>query len=305
MKKYLYGTVIVATLSSPLSLAGEDVSAKGGVVIAPPVEAACSTREFQPLFTRFARTSTDWTLRVGYRQFTEMHLQEARDLDATVMDLELTIPFTDRLQVRILYPFRTHGDAYHFADDGGVNVDVESNGGVDDWPSIYIDYQFKKASGHGDSNMTAYVGFNHSLRPLDVTRQDNGLHYERYNHRGTGVEFGVRMDKQLNNCWTFIGNAGLKYVWESDDINPSAGSDAFWHLELGAAVFYTPKNAWVFPGVEVLYETQLTPESYSALTIVPEVIIPIGEHLDFSAGIGLGFMDAPETDARVSLTARF
>ena len=301
---------MIAALSTPFSLAGSDDSSKGGIVTVPPA-AECSTREFQPIFTRYARTSTDWTLKVGYRSFTDMHLQEARDFDATVMDVELTIPFTDRLQVRIYYPFRTEGDAYHF-EDGGAFVDVEGNGGVEDWPSIFFDYQFKKSSGPGDSNMTAYFGFNHSLRPLDVTvnttdsNVTKGDHFERYNHRGTGLEFGVRMDKQLNNCWSFVGNAGLKYIWESDDINPSTGSDAFWHLELGAGIFYAPSNAWIIPGVELLFETQLTPETYTALTIVPEVIVPLGDHVDLSAGIGIGILDdGPATDARISLTARF
>ena len=298
-------TLTLATAPFMSSFAGEATSTKGGVGVVSPSVARCSSREIQPLFTRYARTSKDWTLRAGYRSFTGMNLQEARDFDAAVMDVELTIPLTERLQVRVYYPFETDGEAYHF-EDGGAFVDVKGRGGVEDFPSIYVDYQFKKAAELGDANMMGYVGISHIFSHLDATRQDNGVELERYNHRGTGAEFGFKMDKQLDHCWTFVGNVGIKYIWESDDLNPSGSGDAYWEMNLGATLIYAPENAWIYPAVELIYDTQLHPGSYSALMIVPEVIIPLGDHFDMSAGFGIGLLDGgPDTDARIALTARF
>lgn len=296
-------TLVTAPVMS--SFAGESTSAKRTVETVSTAVADCSTREMQPLFTRYARTSEKWALRVGYRSFTGMTLQEAHDFDADVMDVEFSMPLTERLQVRVYYPFHTDGHAYHF-EDGGALVDVEGPSGVEDFPSLFVDYQFKKAEELGGANMMCYAGISHLFSHLDVDRQDNGVEFERYNHRGTGAEFGFRMDQQFGHCWSFVGNLGIKYLWESDDLNPSGSGDAYWEMNLGAALIYAPENAWIYPAVELIYDMQIHPGSYSALMIVPEVIIPMGERFDLSAGVGIGLLDGgPETDARIALTARF
>ncbi len=116
--------------------------------------------------------------------------------------------------------------------------------------------------------------------------------------------FGFKADKQLNDCWTFVGNVGGRYYWDSDDIHPNGGSDMFFLLEASAAWIYAPRNAWVYPAVEVLY--QGTVSDYNSVQVVPQIIIPIGSHIDLNAGVSVGLLDdGPSTEARVQLNISF
>lgn len=281
--------------------AGEDISAKGAKSIVVPVATPeCSTREIQPLFSRYARTATSWTLRGGYRSFSDVELQEVDEFDGSSYDVELTVPLNDRFQLRLYYPLSIEGDARTI--DGNEPVSIDGNGNTLDFPSLVLDYQFRKASSPGEYNMAAYIGFGHVLNHIDSeTRQG---HVDRINHRGSALYLGFKADKLINNCWTFIGNAGLRYYWDSDDIHPNGGSDMFVLIEASAAWIYTPQNAWIYPGVEVLYQTTVT--DYNSLQVVPQVILPIGSHIDVTAGVSVGLLnDGPSTETRIGLIARF
>ena len=56
--------------------------------------------------------------------------------------------------------------------------------------------------------------------------------------------------------------------------------------------------------IELVY--QGTFSNYNSLQIVPQVIVPIGEHVDINAGISVGLLDdGPSSDGRVQMTLRF
>lgn len=289
------------------AFAGSGYSAKGGqssakgMIVVQEADSVCSTRQIQPLFSRYAQTTKKWTIRGSYRSFTGVGLQEIDEFDGSSYDVELTAPLSERWQLRLYYPIHTEGDAQDI--QNGNDVDVSGDGGMLDYPSLIADYQFKQAEAAGDWNLAAYLGFGTALGYLEGKDEVTGS-IDRINHRGANVMFGLKSDKQLDHCWTFIGNLGGRYYWESDDIHPYGGSDQFFLLDASAAFVYAPQNAWAYPMVELVYQGSFT--DYNSLQIVPQVIVPVGEHLDINAGISLGILDdGPEADARLQMTLRF
>lgn len=294
------------TLASSVALVlplqgGETASAKGPIEIVPPAP-ECSTHEIHPLFSRYAQTVKSWTLRAGYRDFADVELQEADSFDGTTLDFELIVPLSERLQIRFYYPYSTDGDARRV--DSGYDLDIDGDGGVLDFPSLIVDYQFRQATSAGEYNLAAYLGVGIVREYLEAADKTTGDVIDRYNHRGSVLLLGVKADKQLNDCWTFVGNVGGRFYWDSDDIHPNGGSDRFFLLDASAAWIYAPANAWIYPAIEAVYQGDFS--VYNSLQIVPQVIIPMGSHVDLNAGVGVGLLnDGPSTEARVQLNVRF
>ncbi|MBK1829366.1 hypothetical protein JIN77_01395 [Verrucomicrobiaceae bacterium R5-34] len=296
--------VISATVISCASVfttpaqAGE--SSSKTVIVTPPAP-ECSTRQIQPLFSRYAQTSKTWTLRASHRSFEDAKLQEVDEFDGSLSDVELTVPLSESLQLRVYYPFNTNGDAREVS--SGQEVEIDGNGGLLDFPSLTLDWQFKHASSPSDSNMAVYFGLGNVRQNLEGENQVTNR-VDRINHRGSMASFGFKMDQQLNNCWTFVGNVGGRYYWDSDDIHPDGGSDKFFLIDASAAFIYAPQDAWIYPMVELVYQGSF--DSYSSLQVVPQVIIPVCDHLDVNLGVALGLLDdSPSTDARAQVTLRF
>ena len=302
MKSTTYHTVtLMCCVAFALPVFGGDSpSAKNVVEVVVPPAPECSQRQIQPLFSRYAQTTKKWTIRGSYRSFKDMELQEVDSFDGTSYDFELTAPLSERWQMRLYYPIQTEGDASYT--DSGEDVDIDGDGGMLDFPSLIVDYQFKQANSAGEFNLAGYFGFGTALDYLEGKNTTGGI--DRINHRGANVLFGLKADKQLNHCWTFIGNLGGRYYWESDDIHPNDGSDIFFLIDASVAFVYAPPNAWAYPMIEVVYQGSVT--DYNSLQVVPQVVVPIGEHLDVNAGVSLGVLDdGPSTDARVQMTLRF
>jgi hypothetical protein len=281
--------------------AGSSVSTKE-VISVQPAEPDCSSRQIQPLFSRYAQTTKKWTVRGSYRSFTGVGLQEIDGFDGSSYDVELTAPLSERWQLRLYYPIHTEGDAREIG--SGDDVDVSGDGGMLDFPSLILDYQFKQAGAPDEFNLAAYMGVGRSMDYLESENQVNGF-VDRINHRGGAVMIGFKADKQFNHCWTFIGNLGGRYYWESDDIHPySDDYDEFFLFDASAAFVYAPQNAWAYPMIELVYQGGFY--DYNSLQIVPQVVVPVGEHLDINAGVSLGLLeDGPEADVRLQMTLRF
>jgi len=295
------GAVSCLSCLLPVSLlAGEGDSSKE-VVVTPPVEDVYSSRQIQPLFSRYAQTAKKWTLRTSYRTFRDMELQEDDSFDGWLVDMELIVPLADSWQMRLYLPLHTQGDAKIV--ESGEPVDIEGNGGLLDFPSVTVDYQFKHAQSASDYNMSAYFGLGYRLRYLEETNKVTGS-VGRINHQGASVSFGVNMDQQIFQDWTMIGNLGGRYYWQSDDIHPNDGSDQFFLMNASVAFIYAPENAWVYPMVELFYEGSFS--AYNSIQVVPQVVVPIGDHVEVNAGVSIGLLDdGPSTDARVQMTLRF
>jgi hypothetical protein len=297
----LIAVVSCASIISPCH-AGDDVSVEAvSSIIVPGSVPECSTREIQPLFSRYAQTAKSWTLRAGYRDFKDVELQEADSFEGTTMDFEIIIPLNERWQVRFYYPYSTEGDAE--AIDSGADLDIDGDGGALDFPSLVVDYQFKQAEAVGEYKLAAYLGVGNVRESIDSTDKTTGR-IDRFNHRGSVLLFGMKADKQLNNCWTVVGNVGGRYYWDSDDMNPSGGSDKFFLFDASAAWIYAPENSWAYPAIEAVYQGDVS--DYNSLLIVPQVIIPVRFHADLNGGVSVGLLDdGPSTEARVQLDVRF
>lgn len=293
-------SALALSLAAVLPASAGD-SSKGAEIIVPPAPEPCSDHEIQPLFSRYAQTASSLTLRAGYRAFEDVELQEIDELDGTSYDVEVLIPFNDRLQLRIYYPLHVEGDARDIAT--GEDVDLDGDSGLLDFPSLTLEYQFKKADAPGDYNLAFYFGVGYVQESVDSETGPNRT-LDRINHRGAAALFGLKADKQLNNCWTFVGNVGGRYYWDSDDIHPNSDSDKFFLIDASAAFIYAPNDAWVFPAVEVVYQGDVS--DYNSLQVVPQVIIPIGSHVDLNAGVSVGLLDdGPSTEGRLQLNVRF
>lgn len=292
----LSGSVVMAATTYAGS--GEQVSAKG---VMKPIASSCSSRPIQPLFSRYAQTSKVWTLRGIYRSFEDVEMQEIDEFDGWGVDLELTVPLNDQWQMRAYIPLHTEGDAVDNVT--GEGVDVDGDGGTFDYASLMFDYQFKSTEQGSDWNMSAFFGVGTALNYLISTYDDTGI-IDKINHRGAAFYLGMNMDRQLNDCWTLITNVGARYHWESDDLHPNDGSDVFWMFDASAAVVYAPQDAWIYPVLELVYQGTL--DDYFSLQVVPQLILPIGEHVDVNAGVSLGLLDdGPSTEARVQMSVHF
>lgn len=305
--KILYYTVSVLICCVVLTLPCQAKSNAGMEIVNQGTEGRAL--EIQPLFSRYAQTVSRWTLRGGARFFEDVELQEADEFDGTSLDVELTVPLSERFQLRFYYPFYTDGEA-RITESGngagnGEKVDINGNGGILDFPSAIIDYQFMQAAAPGAFNMAAFVGVGYTLESLDVELKSSGDLVDEYNHRGAVFLFGIKADKQLNSCWSVIGNLGGRYYWDSDDINPNDNdNDEFWLLDASAALVYAPQDAWVYPVLEVVYQGEFS--DYNNLQVVPQVIFSLCSHFDLNLGLSIGLLgDGPSFEGRAQMTLRY
>lgn len=251
--------------------------------------------------TRSAKTAEQWTLRAGYQSFKNMDLQEIDRVDGEIFDMELIMPINDRLQARLYFPLNTNAKAR--VRGGSERVDVDGHGGLLDFPSLIFDYQFKQASGAGDYNLAAYAGIGHVFQYVESLQRNSG-YMDRINHRGNSILFGMKGDKIVHDNWTFLTHLGGRFYWDSDDINPGGGSDMFVLLDASAAWVYTSENTRIQPAVELVFNTDFV--QFASLHVVPQVIVPVGRHLDLHAGVSVGLLDdGPSTTARLQMSLSF
>ena len=276
-----------------------------GVEPALRATAAESLAEYQlqPLFTRYARTSSSITLNSTVQWFDDLPLQEAKNVDGFSVDLDLTVPLSDRFQLRLFYPAYTEGDGELIASKNGGNggkIDIQGDGGVFDYAGATLEYEFLKPETPEDWSLAVYLGYSIVLGALDV----EGPNFRnRYNHQGKAIPIGFKADRALTDHLTFLAHVGGRYHYESDDLHPE-GNDVFFLADASAALVYNPFNEWVYPVLELVYRGDL--QSYNSLQIVPEVIVPINSNFEVKGGFGFGLADDGENwQARVQATLRF
>lgn len=238
--------------------------------------------EFQPLYSRYAQTVSTWTLRGNVSFFKDAELQEATDFDGTLYEGELTIPFNRDWQLRLYYPFSVDGEG-RSTRYGKVAVDIEGDGGTLDFPSLIVDYQFRHASGAGDYNLAACFGAGTVFEELE-SRGQHSAYQDIYNHRGSVLLCGLKADREFCKNWDLIGNLGVRYYWDSDDLHPcDEDHDKFWLFDVSTAVIYKNPRSWLHPALELVFQGDLN--KYNSLQIVPQLMnrtgIPPGaQHRD-------------------------
>ena len=261
--------------------------------------------QVQPIHSRYAQTQKNWvTLNTTARVFNDVQLQEANSFDGWGIDADLTvrIPWTERWQVRVFWPFYTEGHA-KLTDPGhpdtGRRIRIDGYGGIFDFPNVQAEYQFLKETNSG-WNGSVYGGYGESRRVLRTSAIDT----DRYNHAGENLLFGLRGDWRCGDDWRFVANVGGRYYLLSDDINPGRGADEFAMADISGAAIYHPWKAPIFPVVELVYQGDFS--SYNSLLLVPEIIIATCRNFELKVGGEFGLTsDGESVGGRLQGTLRF
>ena len=262
--------------------------------------------QIQPIFTRYAETSKKITFDASARIFNGQQFQEADNYDGWGVDADLVIPipFTKRFQVRLFWPFYTDGEARLTnpgQPDTGQKIDIHGYGSMLDFANIQLEYQFLSESNHA-FNLAAFGGFGLRQGEMKTTTVDDDV----YNHRGKVGLFGLKADWRCGDEWRFVANAGGRYYFESDDINPAGpGSDDVFALaDISVATIYHPWSAPVYPVAELVYQGNFS--TYNSVLFVPEVIFAVCRNFELKAGATVGLTsDGESFGGRFVGTVRF
>lgn len=275
---------------APFAGAAEDMTAK--------TEPAKAEYELQPIFTRYAKTSDKITFSSTFKAYRDAELQEAENLDALGVDAEILVPFAKRFQLRLNVPIYTAGNARLIAPPH-ENLTVEGWGGTFDFATAQFEWQFLNQADHG-LNMSIGGGGGERLNWLDTSIAD------RYNHKGVMALGQVRVDRQMNDWFTLVGNLGVRHYFISDDLNPAgnAAGDVFTLAEGFVAGVFNPWDNKLVPVLELIYTGDFG--KYNSVLVVPEVIWPISRHFELKAGGTFGLTSNGErVGARVQAVLRF
>jgi hypothetical protein len=262
--------------------------------------------QVQPIFTRYAETVRKVTFNANARVFNDVDLQEADEFDGWSVDADLTfrIPYTERFQVRLSWPFYTDGEARVREKgrvDTGRRIDIRGYGGAFEFPTAQLEYQFLTEEADG-LNMGAYAGYGEKQRHLWTTSFDRDV----YNHDGTVIPFGLRADWHHGEQWRFVANAGARYYNKSDDLNPSGpgSSDRFWLGDVSFAAICRPWEVPLYPVGELVYQGNFG--DYHSVLAVPEIIWAACRNFELKAAVPIGLTGEGESfGGRLQATLRF
>jgi hypothetical protein len=259
--------------------------------------------QVQPIMTRYAKTVDKITFNTTARIFRNVQLQEADSFDGWTIDADLTvpIPWVKWLQVRLYYPFYTEGEARVTKPGSrqfGQSVDVRGYAGLYDLASLEVDAQFIDEKDKG-FNMAAYAGAGTHTRVLWTTAGG-----DRYNDQGNYGFGGLRADWRCGEAWRFVANAGGRYYWVSDDLNPTGGGDRFLLADISLAAIYHPWQCPIYPVAELVYMGEFS--KFNSLLFAPEIIWAVCSNFELKAGAVVGLTgDGEDIGGRFQATLRF
>jgi hypothetical protein len=260
-------------LAASVSLLGSDLAFAGGA--------------HEPMYTTSAETGSRIEGRLGVERFSDVELDEVDSFDGWGATAEASMPFGGRFRLRLVYPFKTDGDATIKDDQpasAGENVDIEGNGGVYEFLTLTLEHQLFFAADRG-YNLAYYVGGGTKADRLETTKYDPwDKTYDVFNHTGNLFHGGLRFDRQ-HSFGRVVANIGMRYYWSSDDIYPGGNKDSFAAADFRAAVVFAPWKM-IYPVLEVTYFGDFS--DLNQLTFIPELIFSMGEHAELKAGASVG-----------------
>jgi hypothetical protein len=257
----------------------------------------------EPLLTRYADTQQATSVSFDARYFEDMLLQEVENFTGYTLSTGLVHPLGERTQLRLDLPFYTNGEADFIAQP--LEFDIEGHGGVFEFPSLSLDWQWLAEGDGADFNLALTAGVGSVIDPLDA--ELNGSLTDRYNHSGIQLIFGLRADRRIrNDSITLAGNFTARY-YQSDDVNPAGpdSDDSFTLLDLNGAMIFPAFNGGWHPAVEAQFES--TAESgYTQFALAPELLIAAQDSLDLRLGAPIRVSgDGERYSLRLGLTWRF
>jgi hypothetical protein len=244
----------------------------------------------QPISTRYAQTQDSISIEVGASTFSDIELEEADGFDGWTAGAEIVVPLkvvSERLQVRLLVPFYTDGDAT-ITDpelpDVGEDIDIDGNGGLYDFAIAQFEHQLFTLK-DDDFNAAYYAGWGKVIESLDTTTSDNDL----YNHSGKVTVGGIKYDRPvsiLGNESQLLLNAGFRHYFDTDDLHPDDEDDFTW-ADLRGAIVLESIGKYIVPVLELTF---LGDSDYSALQLQPQAIIPFNDNVSIKLGGYFGLL---------------
>lgn len=265
--------------------------------------AAAEAPRLEPIKTFSPRTAPSVEIKVGVESFQGVELDEAEEFDGWTAAAEMTVPFAQKFQMRLAFPFRTEGDAVvkdeHFIMPG-ESIDIEGSGGVFDFLTLTFEHELLAAKENG-YGLAYYLGGGAAASSLDTTLKRPGTGTDKINHQGTVYMAGIKVERAWGEMQT-LSNLGLRYYHRSDDLNPG-GSDQFAVADLRFALMFSPWGR-LYPVLEFTYLGDLS--DMNQVTLLPEVLLPLNEHIDLKAGaaVGLGG-NGNELGGQAQVTVKF
>ena len=244
----------------------------------------------QPISTRYAQTQDAISIEVGATTFSDIELEEADGFDGWSAGAEVVVPLkvvSERMQVRLLIPFYTDGDAT-ITDpelpDVGEDIDIDGNGGLYDFAIAQFEHQLFTLK-DDDFNAAYYAGWGKVIESLDTTTSDKDL----YNHSGKVTVGGIKYDHPVSLLGSesqLLLNAGFRYYYETDDLHPDDEDDFIW-ADLRGAIVFESIGELIVPVLELSF---LGDSDYSDLQLQPQVIIPFNDNVSVKLGGYVGLL---------------
>ena len=244
----------------------------------------------QPISTRYAQTQDAISIEAGATTFSDIELEEADGFDGWSAGAEVVVPLkvvSERMQVRLLIPFYTDGDAT-ITDpelpDVGEDIDIDGNGGLYDFAIAQFEHQLFTLK-DDDFNAAYYAGWGKVIESLDTTTSDKDL----YNHSGKVTVGGIKYDHPVSLLGSesqLLLNAGFRYYYETDDLHPDDEDDFIW-ADLRGAIVFESIGELIVPVLELSF---LGDSDYSDLQLQPQVIIPFNDNVSIKLGGYVGLL---------------
>tara|TARA_B110000285_G_scaffold212346_1_gene255807 strand:- start:478 stop:1347 length:870 start_codon:yes stop_codon:yes gene_type:complete len=260
----------------------------------------------QPISTRYAQTQDAISIEVGASSFSDIELEEADGFDGWTAGAEIVVPLkavSEHMQVRLLIPFYTDGDATitdPALPDVGESIDIDGNGGLYDFAIAQFEHQLYNLK-DDDFNAAYYVGWGKVIESLDTTTSDKDL----YNHSGKVTVAGIKYDRPVsifNNESQLLLNVGVRHYYDTDDLHPD-DEDSFTWADLRAAVVFQNIGDYIVPVLELTF---LGDSDYSDLQLQPQVIIPFNDNVSIKLGGYVGLLsDGSDAGGAASLAIGF
>ncbi|CAA6676965.1 MULTISPECIES: hypothetical protein [unclassified Lentimonas] len=286
------------------------LSALTSVLALSTLTANAGNSTLQPINTRFAQTQEAISIEVGASTFSDIELEEADSFDGWTAGAEVVVPFRflseslENMQVRLLIPFYTDGDAKgtdpELPESFGKSIDIDGNGGLYDFAIAQFEHQLFNLK-DDDFNAAYYAGWGKVLESLDTTTSDKDL----YNHSGKVTVGGIKYDRPISvfgNDSQLLLNAGFRHYYDTDDLHPD-DEDSFTWADLRAAIVFEQMGEYIIPVLELTF---LGDADYSDMQLQPEVIIPFNDNVSMKLGGYVGLLsDGSEYGGAASLAVGF
>lgn len=291
--------IATKNMNNPLPRALDSLRLAGAITLAAFASAATAGGDFTsaPIVTRPATTAQNLSVIANAKYFNDVDLEEADQFDGYGVDAEVIYPLTSTIQVRLILPLYTKGEARLLDPPTHETIDIDGTGGTFEFPGFLFDHQLLKEADSG-FNLAWFLGAGKVVPPdwgiLDAS------HGDRFNHQGKQYRLGLKADGSFSGG-RWLANAGVRSYQGSDDMNPARDGDSFVHYELMGALLFDRSSSRYTPGVEMIYTGDGS--KYNSVLVIPQVILPIDNRLALKVGVPLGLTsDGERWGLRVQLS---